>query len=60
MKTIEELVDKETPMKPNYHYDHSCGKCGSQRIKDFNDFVNEKYCSNCGQKLDWSDEDSKT
>ena len=65
---LKELVDKETPKKvchtiaphPTIEYDQEfdyfyCPNCG--------EWVNEKcmdnYCSICGQKLDWSDEDDK-
>ena len=48
--TLQELVDKETPMKPledNYLGEFMC-ECGSPITKD------QKYCPNCGQKLNWS------
>ena len=55
LKIIQELVDKETPMKvdkidwtPTVIY--RCVKC-SKKI------TNGNYCINCGQKLDWSEED---
>lgn len=56
-KTLQELVDKETPMKVEYvlQIDDEvwvCPKCNNvwTSIKSI------KYCDNCGQKLDWSDE----
>ncbi len=48
--TLQELVDKETPMKPledNYLGEFMC-ECGSPITKDY------KYCPNCGQKLNWN------
>lgn len=61
----EELVDKETPMKPiayklpyevhdgevvTKYYDYKCPKCnGFTRMN--------KYCPHCGQRLDWSGKD---
>ena len=50
LDNLQELVAKETPMKPledNYLGEFMC-KCGSPIIKD------QKYCPNCGQKLNWS------
>lgn len=47
--TLQELVDKETPMKPledNYLGEFMC-ECGSPITKD------HKYCPYCGQKLNW-------
>jgi len=48
--TLQELMDKETPMKPledNYLGEFMC-ECGSPITKDY------KYCPNCGQKLNWN------
>lgn len=66
-EVIQELVDKETPMKPNYDkfYDtndgffnkYYCPKCRHEKV-----FVNRfenKYCHNCGQKLDWGTSNEK-
>lgn len=57
---IEELVDKETPVKPivedarkfGYSYGHSyiCPECNKVYVN-----VKHNYCPNCGQKLDWSE-----
>ena len=65
---LQELVDKETPMKPIDKY--------TEKVRDYlnedsfiyvnfetgycpncNEEVNENYtyCNNCGQRLDWSD-----
>lgn len=54
---IQELVDKETPKKPinQFETDFGLGNvgdcvCGAE--------VNyqQMYCSECGQKIDWSSE----
>lgn len=57
---LQELVNKEKAMKPGLYevnkYDdhfHKCPKCGCEigyRILKSTLF---KYCSECGQKLDW-------
>lgn len=60
--TLQELVDKETPKKvvekeimcwlnDKPHYYAKCPNCNSA-VKN-NGII---YCSQCGQKLDWSDE----
>lgn len=61
---MEKLVDKETPMKPNYEgdgYDKDgniiydtwvCPSCETRYEVDYDEY---KYCPNCGQKLDWSE-----
>ena len=68
--TVEELrlaKEKQIPKKPEYEadgyvdgelvYDYAkCPICGH----DFEYGINDwgcKYCSDCGQKLDWSDEE---
>lgn len=62
VNTLQELVDKETPKKPNYiqyatalktQKKGQCSKCYTLVSQD------EKYCKNCGQKLDWSDKNEK-
>lgn len=65
LTTLQEIVDKETPMKP-YDYDcqigekisyfnWDCPKCGYFHLTT----ILHKYCSNCGQKLDWSEVNDK-
>lgn len=56
IKIIQELVDKETPMKvkpypefKKYFNVARCPKC--ERVVEIDDI----YCRECGQKLDWSD-----
>ena len=56
-ETIKELVEKEKPKKPlkyklSNHLEIVCPNCEC--------YVNTKkkynYCKECGQKLDWNDE----
>ena len=49
---LQELVDKETPMKV-IHF-HHCPKCEANVSDEMS--LDKHYCSNCGQKIDWSDE----
>lgn len=57
---VEKAIEKQTPKKPNkigYPIDSEqdplvygcCPRCGTHRDSS------KKYCSECGQKLDWSD-----
>lgn len=52
---LQELVDKETPMKPvrkgKLNWLH-CPRCDKSLY-----FENQPRCQDCGQKLDWSDTD---
>lgn len=55
--TLQELVDKETPMKVNKidwtsTVIYRCVKCGKK-------ITNGNYCINCGQKLDWGGDDEE-
>lgn len=52
--TVEEMRDakeKRIPMKPksNDYYNWQCPDCGVYRS------TNGKYCSNCGQAIDWGE-----
>lgn len=54
LELIKELVDKATPMKPrkyttNGFDEFECDNCG--------DYIKGSYCSDCGQKIDWSGEE---
>lgn len=42
-------LEKQIPKKP---LAHQCTSCGSAVLP-----FDGSYCSNCGQKLDWSDEE---
>ena len=52
---IQELVKKETPMKPNHLENgyRQCGNCGMKLLST--NGTPFKYCSECGQRIDWSD-----
>lgn len=59
-EVIEEYFLKETPAKPlnESRQDKLCPMCGAYLVYDaLNQPVEEapNYCSNCGQKLDWSE-----
>ena len=60
-----EALEKQMAVKPNYEadgysdgelvYDYAeCPVCGKDYEYEMNDW-GCNYCSNCGQKLDWSD-----
>ena len=59
LEGLQELVDKETPKKPTEasaseldgYCDWICPTCGSTHLND----CPLNYCSDCGQKIDWSD-----
>lgn len=65
---VEQLVDKEIPKKPRYartiyieyfedeEGEYECPNCG-KCYRMPGEYL--KYCSNCGQHLDWSDNDGK-
>lgn len=69
IKTLQELVDKETPKKPSYiiresEFDYYKMKFTTPSVNvcpvchlPIND-VYHNYCARCGQKLDWSGEDA--
>lgn len=54
--TLEECrtaIEKQIPKKPNFTEDKEfalCPCCNGKGLLD-----KQKYCDNCGQKLDWSD-----
>ena len=57
---LKELVDKATPKKVDKYSRHKdleptffCPLCENIVEKE------QKHCPECGQKLDWSDEDDK-
>ena len=68
IEVLQELVDKVTPKKAvklpeiEYGYTHECPVChqyvGTVCESEEGLYVEEnEYCCECGQKLDWSDED---
>ena len=60
-------LEKQMPKKPIRHTaweDFKCPACGSTEIRPYDTEYSEydkdckfEYCSDCGQKLDWSDEE---
>lgn len=64
IRSLQELVDKETPKKPVIRglsvAIHTCPVCDKELIVTNDEIVIYKtktnYCDNCGQRLDWSDE----
>lgn len=63
--TLQELVDKEKPKKLKSKTDKDgrllwiCPNCGDVYMKFWSDVETitcRKYCDECGQKLDWSEE----
>ena len=67
MELIINALEKQIPKKPEYEadgyadgklvYDYAkCPICGHDFEYGINDWCCE-YCSDCGQKLDWSDEE---
>lgn len=65
IKTLQELVDKETPKKYKSKTDKDgrmiwvCPKCNEILVKFWSEVETVShlpYCYMCGQKLDWSDE----
>lgn len=61
-----EALKKQIPKKPIRHTaweDFKCPACGSTEIRAYDTEYREydkdckfEYCSDCGQRLDWSDE----
>lgn len=60
IETLGELVDKATPRKPRPQFlpmsylPHRCPVCW-EKINDRKYKFN--YCPNCGQKIDWSEDE---
>ena len=50
---LQELVDRATPRKPikDSYSISACSNCGCIFLKG-----KQNYCSECGQALDWGDE----
>ncbi len=53
----EKLISKETPMKPTNQVviDWGLGNAGDCPLCLLDVNYQQKYCSYCGQKLDWSE-----
>ena len=50
-----EALEKQIPKKPDFIEDKEFALCPCCNGKGL--FNKQKYCDNCGQKLDWSDVD---
>lgn len=70
IKTIQELVDRDTPTKPMKHYisipalgecivetydAERCPKCGNIVCNDYYSEDKQQFCSKCGQAILWED-----
>lgn len=59
LSIVKELVDKETQMKPiegEGFTVHDCPTCDDGYI-EVDGYYKLNRCVNCGQKIDWSDEE---
>ena len=56
--TLQELVQRATPMKPNGMFDDECPMCHNDVI-DIGYGYKFKFCPICGQSLDLGEEDEK-
>ena len=65
LKIVIEALEKQIPKTPNYEGDGYwdgelvydtwiCPKCGKDYEVDYDDY---KYCPDCGQAIDWSEEE---
>lgn len=67
MKIAVQALEKQIPKKPIRHTaweNFKCPACGSAEIVQYDTEYREydkdckfEYCSDCGQKLDWGDEE---
>lgn len=55
---IQELVDRSIPMKPDAvnGYEYVCPKCNHSVCDGDKYFIKDKFCSDCGQAIDWSED----
>lgn len=54
---IIKAIEKQIPMKPEYEdYDAICPVCGHEFEYGINEW-GSAFCQDCGQALDWSDEE---
>lgn len=61
-----EAVEKQIPKRPRLNSRHrflskdtyTCPRCGNVRLEEYaNERQNNNFCWNCGQALDWSEEE---
>lgn len=50
-----QTLEKQIPKKPDFTADKEFALCPCCNGKGL--FDKQKYCDNCGQKLDWEDDD---
>ena len=55
MEMIVQALEKQIPKKPDFTEDKEFALCPCCNGKGL--LNKQKYCDNCGQKLDWSDEE---
>ncbi len=62
MIDIKELVERATPMQPEFNYDEDTYECPccNKTYETYYDGYLKKFCCECGQALDWRVEDGKT
>lgn len=59
-ETLQELVERATPKKlVATRHTRRCPSCNRQMSDINNAHPNMKFCPNCGQALDWIDEDER-
>lgn len=62
-KTAIEALEKQIPKKPAFDaWSHNCPTCLATLVdnnKIHRDGAKKHYCDECGQALDWSDEDDE-
>ena len=52
-----EALEKQIPKKPRFYaHNYYCSVCDSLIGNNEFEWKRFKYCDNCGQKLDWSEE----
>lgn len=54
-KSVIEAREKQIPKKPDFTEDKEFALCPCCNGKGLSN--NQKYCDDCGQKIDWSDEE---
>lgn len=54
IQILQDLVDEETPMKPN-NFDKEYCMYNCPNCSKVNATFKFSYCPHCGQKLDWSE-----
>ena len=55
MEMIVQALEKQIPKKPDFTEDKEFALCPCCNGKGL--LNKQKYCDNCGQKLDWSNEE---